>query len=341
MRKEATLEQWKELYELCGKLKELKPWEEFWDMDLLVICPEGRKKPYFCSVMGKVGSCYGISVYKGYEGLQDFEMLASTEGGGPSSEYAMFEQTNLTCYWGDREEVPQPQKNIIKNLGLKFRGRGQWPFFLSFKRRFSPYTPDADEVEELNVVYKGLNALLNDFKEHKPAVDYANGEFLWYIYQGPEKGWRQEIHGLPDEAGREYPIVELEDEILKKKLQKKPLIDGELQMDFVYLNGSVREDGYDRPVNPLAFLVVDASSGMVVTVDLLGPDEDEIDSVLNFFVQFIEQYGRIRTVRARNPWVFSALQDLCEYCRSALEAGDMPELDEAVNHMKEYFDGRP
>ena len=38
MRQEASLEQWKVLYEAATRIKELKPWEKFWDMDLIGIC---------------------------------------------------------------------------------------------------------------------------------------------------------------------------------------------------------------------------------------------------------------------------------------------------------------
>ena len=35
MRKEATIEQWKELYESATRLKSMKPWETFWDLDII------------------------------------------------------------------------------------------------------------------------------------------------------------------------------------------------------------------------------------------------------------------------------------------------------------------
>lgn len=37
MRKEASIEQWKTLYEAGTRIKELKPWEKFWNMDLIGI----------------------------------------------------------------------------------------------------------------------------------------------------------------------------------------------------------------------------------------------------------------------------------------------------------------
>lgn len=40
MRKETTLDQWKVLYEVTTRIKELKPWENFWDMDLIGVLKE-------------------------------------------------------------------------------------------------------------------------------------------------------------------------------------------------------------------------------------------------------------------------------------------------------------
>ena len=37
MRKEATIEQWKELYEVATRIKEMKPWNKFWDLDIIGI----------------------------------------------------------------------------------------------------------------------------------------------------------------------------------------------------------------------------------------------------------------------------------------------------------------
>lgn len=39
MRKEASLAEWKALYEIATELKELRPWESFWDMDLIQLQP--------------------------------------------------------------------------------------------------------------------------------------------------------------------------------------------------------------------------------------------------------------------------------------------------------------
>ena len=37
MRNEATIGQWKELYEVATRIKEMKPWDKFWDLDIIGI----------------------------------------------------------------------------------------------------------------------------------------------------------------------------------------------------------------------------------------------------------------------------------------------------------------
>ena len=64
---EKGVEQWKVLYEAATRIKELKPWEKFWDMDLIGICSGDEEDTVFYSILGRGGDCYGIAVYEGYE----------------------------------------------------------------------------------------------------------------------------------------------------------------------------------------------------------------------------------------------------------------------------------
>ena len=118
MRKEALLEQWKQLYEAATRIKELKPWEKLWDMDLIAVRSGAKEDTVFYSILGRGGDCYGIAVYEGYEGLNSFLMLPMQQSMNLKPEYAMFNQKNLTCYWGNREELTGKQRKLIKDLIL-------------------------------------------------------------------------------------------------------------------------------------------------------------------------------------------------------------------------------
>lgn len=58
MRKEASIEQWNELYDVTINIKKLEPWNYLWDMDIITIILPGYEEPFYCSVMGRGGQCY-------------------------------------------------------------------------------------------------------------------------------------------------------------------------------------------------------------------------------------------------------------------------------------------
>ena len=51
MRKEATIEQWKELYEAATRIKEMKPWNKFWDLDIIGIREGNEEDTTFYSIL--------------------------------------------------------------------------------------------------------------------------------------------------------------------------------------------------------------------------------------------------------------------------------------------------
>ena len=58
MRKEASKEEWKKLYDVATRIKELKPWEDFWDLDLICLREGEREDAAFVSVLGRGGDVY-------------------------------------------------------------------------------------------------------------------------------------------------------------------------------------------------------------------------------------------------------------------------------------------
>ena len=58
MRKEASLNQWKELYDETLKLKALEPWKYLDSADLIAIKLQGMEEPVFMSFMGRLGESH-------------------------------------------------------------------------------------------------------------------------------------------------------------------------------------------------------------------------------------------------------------------------------------------
>lgn len=336
MRKEASLDLWQELYDVTQNLRALEPWNYFWDSDIVAIELAEGEEPVFCSIMGRGGVCCGISVYEGFRGLEDFDMLATSDKDGFSPEYAMSDQNCLTCYFGDREEVSREQKEIIKNLGLKFRGRGNWIYFESFKKRYSPYLPDEREVKVLVETFENLFMSVRAVREDRIHINWDNGEIMYRRYNKEREEWNTFAVPRPI-TKRKYPEYKLSDEIQKARLRKKPKINCELSMDFVYMNAAIRDEAYDRPVNTLLLVIMDEISDYIIHMELIKPEEDLAEKALQFFCAFTDQNGRAKAVRYRNPWIAAALKETCRYCGIKLTKSSLRTMDKMLQMMREQM----
>lgn len=104
----------KKLYEAASCIKELKPWEKFWDLDLIGIRYGEKEKTVFFSILGRGGNCYGIVVYEGYEGVNSFLMLNMQESLNLSPEYVLI---GFIFRFGAPKEIRV--SNIIVEAGIE------------------------------------------------------------------------------------------------------------------------------------------------------------------------------------------------------------------------------
>ena len=334
MRKDASLDQWKELYEVTMKIKEMEPWNHLWDMDIITIMLPGREEPCYFSIMGRGGECFGISTYVGFDGLNDFYEIADSEKTGIPVEYVMFEQSNLSCSFSDREEVPSAQKKIIKDLGLKFRGKKQWIYFESYKKGYIPYILDADEVFLLTKCYQQLHMALRALIEENLKVDFEAGETLVRNYDEEKKMWL--CFAAPMLCPRRgYPNLTLQDDLIVAKMKKQKQSEAALELDIIYMNSAVKDKKFDRPVNPKLLLLMDHNQRNVIGQDMLTPEDDEVQAILNIFVNFIMQYGRPMEVHCRNPYIGSIIEELCKSLDVKMkEMKKLPAVDELAHELR-------
>src|SRR5699024_1586055 len=121
-------------------------------------------------------------------------------------EYIMFDQSSLTCYFGSREELPVEQRKLIKNLDLKFRGNGNWLYYESYKKGYTPYLPDEEEVLLLIEIHKNLYMALKEYIEKESKIDFEHGMCLWWTYSNEKKLWLAEEKPIPV-VDKKYPYV--------------------------------------------------------------------------------------------------------------------------------------
>ena len=337
MRTEASLDQWRILYEAATRIKEQKPWEKFWDMDIIGIRDGEEEDTVFFSILGRGGECYGIAVYEGYEGLNSFLMLTMQQSMNLSASYTMFNHKNLTCYWGNREELSNKQRAIIKELGYKYRGKNQWLYFMSFEPGYYPYNLDAEEVQRMGKYFQDLELALQSYDAEEISVDFESGNMFLLTFDEGRKSWHCGQVPLPFTAFQ-FGNLLITDEELLADLGKAPHCDAVLEADVTIMGVSVTDKKYDRPANPALSLLGDAKSGMMIKFEMVNPGEDPIVMLAEIVIGFIFNFGAPKEIRVSNIIVEAGLEQVCEVCGIKLHrVKRLPGLEDFMQGMKEFY----
>lgn len=337
MRKEATIEQWKELYEVATRLKEMKPWEKFWDLDIIGIREGAEEETVFYSILGRGGGCYGIVVYEGYEGLNHFMMLTMQESLNLPVDYVMGSQKCLTCYWGNRDELSEKQRKTIKELGYKYRGKNQWLYFLSFEPGYYPYNLDQDEVVRMTNYFSNLELALQYYEQEQVEVDFENGEMFYFKFGRDKKTWSFGAESLPFTSFQFRNLLITDDELLTD-LKEVPKCNAVLEVDIAVLGVSVNDKKFKKPANPTAYMIADALSGVMLKCELQEPDDDAMVSLAEEIIGFIFHYGAPEEIRVSNILVEASLEQICEVCKIKLRrVKRLQAIDEFREGMRQFM----
>ncbi|MGL5084369.1 MAG: DUF7309 domain-containing protein [Clostridium sp.] len=306
MRKEASLKQWEDLYEVAIKLKEMKPWEELWDMDIITILEDNDSEPCYCSVMGRGGECYGIGAYIGVKSIKGFFEMANSKG-VPPSQLIRYQNTSL-CNFGDRKELTNKELNIIKELGLKFRGKNNWIYFRVFETGYEPYMPDEPQVKELTKIlrhlYMAIKSLHNGIK-----VDFESGNTLLRKFDKERNLWINFETPLYIPQ-RDYPIININDEVFVQRIIKEKKTSEVVELDIAILNSTIRDKEFEKPIIHRRCILADVKKGIILDHTMITPNDDEIDNIFGILINYIKQRGKPKKVVVRDKATWSLLSDI-------------------------------
>ena len=333
MRTEAKLEEWRVLYDIAIRLKELRPWETLWDMDLITIIESNKKEPCACSIMGKGGECYGIAAYYGLDSIKGFfEMAYSSEI--PSHQLIRY-QNNVMCNYGNRDELTTKERDIIKKLDLKFRGKNNWIYFRTFESGYAPYMPDRDEVLEFTKTLKHVYMAIDSLNKGMD-IYFKNGNTLMRKFDDENNVWvnSEEPVIMPD---MDYPVPILKDELLINRLKKQRQDDSILELDIAYLNSTINDREYDKPLIPRLCMLVDARKGLVLSQIMVTPGDDVVGLIFETVVNYIIQRGRPKKIVVRDAYMASILIDLCEQTDiEVIESSKLQTIDQCVESFYQF-----
>ena len=336
---EPSLEQWKELYEITNKIKLMTPWKHLWDADLITIAPAGYKEPVYCSIMGKNDETYAIGLYHGNEGLASYNNIMSHP-----EEPALitgFQQKCLICYYGNREELLPKDREIIKSLGIKFRGRNAWTYFRSFDPGFYPWHIDAEQADYLIIILKSLYEALTYLFEEKPRIDFDKGESLLYEFSVETQQWTYGTSLLPNVLIKAPSLPLNIDELQVMRLKNKKKTQQFLEFDIIYFPIPIQENRKIRPYLPRMCILADSISGLMVDQYMIDPEASVADHALGMLVKHINEYGKPLRIFTRNEAIGCYIRELCRKIDIELiEDAVLITVNDLFENMLDYLDER-
>jgi hypothetical protein len=269
---DASREDWKRLVDAAVRIKQLSPWEWMGEDMIVGIRFPGSGDIGFISVMGALGEHTAVAVYLGSAALVRFIELHQAPP-DVLDEYPelLMEVPQLQASFEDRDDLEDWDRLLLRNLGMKFRGRRAWPRFQSFRPGFMPWRLELEEIRYLTLAMEQLEQVAPRVKESR---DFLLGEepgtFLIRSCKTPAgttAEWADRYETIPEPVFPPIPIAWNPDDV--KKLKRASPSGDIMELDFFMFPGPI--GGKDqRPQAGYVLLVVHAQSSLVFGVEMLA-----------------------------------------------------------------------
>jgi hypothetical protein len=336
-----TFEEWHRLYKATVRIKEIAPWQWMTETNVFGVQNPETDELGFISVMGMIEEHYALALYRGAKGLYRFWALQNMGSFGEPER--LLEIPQIQASFEDRNFLHKKDREIIKQLGLKFRGKNAWPFFRSHRPGLVPWFLETKEARFLaHALEQALDVGLR-FKEDSSVLDTPDGES--YLVRVPHQEdhslvWEDQIVRVPPP---ESPTIEIPMDVeALEYLEQLPRSRNRIEIDLFMLLSAVQEEKGKPPFFPYILMVVDARSGMILGTELLQPAPSLEAMWGKVPVNVVYQLTKVgilpREVKVRSGLLFQLLQPLAEELGFRLKQSSvLRSLDPAKELMRLRF----
>ncbi len=266
---EPSLKDWKDLYDAAIAFRKIEPWGWMKETDIFGVQNPQTGEVGYCCIMGELGEVLAIAVYLGTEGLEGYLNIrrGQIQHDDPDS---LFIQNCLMLSFENRKLVQEDDREIINELGLKFRGKNAWPVFRRYEPGYFPWFLNRDEVLYMTNALQQATDICLRFKDDAKLFRVP-GKNQYLIRVAEEKNgrvfWKDERRkpSLPEKKDQGFykPVDEVRIQRLKKTARSTPAI---WEIDFFYAPTPVLEG--ERPFFPYAIMIMDHDTGFILDMHL-------------------------------------------------------------------------
>lgn len=223
----------------------------------------------FVSVMGMAEEHFAVGVYLGAEGLYQF--LSFQQMAPYVDPLDLLQMPQLQASFENRSQLEKQDRDTIKALRFKFRGRHAWPLFRHYHPGLVPWFIDGPQARFLAHALEQLLDVAPRFETNPSLLDHDDIET--YLVRVPRKEddnltWDDQMMQIPppELAPMEFEL----DSTLLDAVRQLPKQRSQIEVDCFMLPMPVGEQG-SRPFYPYIVMLVDHGEGMILGFDMLQP----------------------------------------------------------------------
>lgn len=325
---------WLKLYTIAQEIAQYSPWDYFKESDGFTYLRRDGKNVFHFSIIGSSFDQRGIAVYKSNSDY--IEAMNRLCKRNKKNEPVFLLQHSLIALWSDRGDISKEDYSLIKELELKFRGRGAWLHFNKYKIGFAPSQLDENEVDDMLEAFENLIMMLRAILEQGLTADFKKNERIvrWYSKEDKLYFTHKFKSNLPKEV--EYPVLTLLESDGLREVREMPAKDYSVEIDWAYFDVIIKDT--EKNIVPLLLYAVDSATGLVVYSDVLAPYEKIPDIVFNMFDSIIESCGKPKQISVSDRKLEACLRDFCKKTniKFALKS-TLPKADEARKYLENKF----
>jgi hypothetical protein len=333
----ASQSEWADLYQKAMDFKEMAPWQWMTDAELFGVENPRDSEIGWCTVLGNEGLEFGLLVFLGAEGFQMYHRIIT--GGGDANSFEVWAKAPLlSMMFVDRQELQQQDLDLIRSLGLRFRGKNAWPHFRSHRPGYLPWYLEKNEVVFLSIIVQ--QAIDVAKRVHEGQLDlfeeidadmiltryYSAGQWL--------EDWRKP--GVPSRrVNVTAPLDAAQLSGLRKAAKE---LRGSWEFDIFLLPTAVSE-GASRPYYPTCVLVVEGGSGFIVGTELMGPHPtlaERQEAVIRILAQG-ERFPLPQEIRVKGEEEREVIEPIARALGASLRVTRLRELERARKSLFERF----
>lgn len=327
-----SISEWKQLYELMGKLRELAPWEYMYEYNTFAVQFPENDRMGLVSVMGNLGEHYAISVYldkKGFDGFNHIQKI-----GYKLTPDILLQIPQLQASFEDREMITPEDRKILKELELKFRGRNAWPQFRSYRPGCFPWYLEKEEAQMMIHALEQLLDVAPRFREDPSLLTVAEKEQVYLVRVQKDGKWedqKSKIHFPIDPPLNIQMNMDALNELKGMKADNTVL-----EVDLHMMEGAVKDDEFDRPFFPFMLMAVEHASGMILGADILAPLPSIEEMWSNVPAQIVESLAgslKPKEIQVKEPLLFQLLSLIGK--ETGIQIKQVPRLPKLAQAMRE------